>query len=96
MDYQHKYFKYKSKYLEKKYGHQFKFRYKIDYDNDLDYKQKYFKYKSKYLSLKYGGAPTVDRNARNRSNVKTKTSYFPSIPSIPSFSFKKKKKNMCE
>jgi hypothetical protein len=57
MNYQNKYLKYKSKYLEKKYGRQFRFRYKIDYenDNDLDYKQKYFKYKSKYLNIKYGG-----------------------------------------
>ena len=51
MNYQHKYLKYKSKYLEKKYGRKFRFRYKIDYDNDLDYKQKYLKYKSKYLNI---------------------------------------------
>ena len=58
MNYQHKYLKYKSKYLEKKYGRKFRFRYKIDYDNDLDYKQKYLKYKSKYLNiyLKHGSA----------------------------------------
>jgi hypothetical protein len=55
MNYQHKYLKYKSKYFFKKYGRQFRFRYKIDYENDLDYKQKYFKYKSKYLNIKYGG-----------------------------------------
>ena len=55
MNYQHKYFKYKSKYLEKKYGHIQIFSYKIDNNNDLDYKQKYFKYKSKYLNIKYGG-----------------------------------------
>jgi len=58
MDYQQKYLKYKSKYLEKKYGRKFRLRYKIDNNNDLYYKQKYFKYKSKYLDLKYGGAPT--------------------------------------
>ena len=58
MNYQHKYLKYKSKYLEKKYGRKFRFRYKIDYDNYLDYKQKYLKYKSKYLNiyLKHGSA----------------------------------------
>jgi hypothetical protein len=53
MNYKQKYLKYKSKYLEKKYGRQFKL--KIDYENDLDYKQKYLKYKSKYLNIKYGG-----------------------------------------
>ena len=51
MNYQHKYLKYKSKYLEKKYGRKFRFRYKIDYDNDLYYKHKYLKYKSKYLNI---------------------------------------------
>ena len=56
MDYQQKYLKYKSKYLEKKYGHIQIFSYKIDNNNDLDYKQKYLKYKSKYLNIKYGGA----------------------------------------
>ena len=55
MNYQHKYLKYKSKYLEKKYGYRVNF--KIDNNNnDLDYKQKYLKYKSKYLDIKYGGA----------------------------------------
>jgi hypothetical protein len=61
MDYQHKYLKYKSKYLDIKYDHRFKFIYKIDYDNDLDFKQKYFKYKSKYLDIKYGGTGKSDR-----------------------------------
>ena len=56
MNYQQKYLKYKSKYLEKKYGHIQIFSYKIDNNNDLDYKQKYLKYKSKYLNIKYGGA----------------------------------------
>ena len=58
MNYQQKYLKYKSKYLEKKYGRKFRFRYKIDYDNDLYYKHKYLKYKSKYLNiyLKHGSA----------------------------------------
>ena len=57
MNYQHKYLKYKSKYLEKKYGRQFRFRYKTDYENDSDYKQKYFKYK-----LKYGGTRKYNNN----------------------------------
>jgi hypothetical protein len=80
MDYQHKYLKYKSKYLDIKYDHRFKFIYKIDYDNDLDFKQKYFKYKSKYLDIKYGGDSKVNRNARNRSKweppKKRTTSFF--------------------
>ena len=53
MNYQDKYLKYKSKYLKKKYGHNYIFKYKIDYNNnDLYYKHKYLKYKSKYLDLK--------------------------------------------
>jgi hypothetical protein len=55
MNYQHKYLKYKSKYLEKKYGHIQIFKYKVNNDNDLNYKKKYLKYKSKYLDIKYGG-----------------------------------------
>jgi hypothetical protein len=51
MNYQYKYLKYKSKYLEIKYGYRVKF--KIDNNNnDLYYKQKYLKYKSKYLDIK--------------------------------------------
>ena len=59
MNYQQKYLKYKSKYLQIKYGHNkiFSYSYKVNYDNnDLDYKKKYLKYKSKYLDIKYGGA----------------------------------------
>ena len=63
MNYQQKYLKYKSKYLEKKYGHCVKF--KIDNNNnDLYYKQKYLKYKSKYLDIKYGGETSIQ--ARDR------------------------------
>ena len=66
MNYQYKYLKYKSKYLEKKYGRKFRFTYKIDYDNDnnLDFKQKYLKYKSKYLDIKYGGENTIEASNR--------------------------------
>lgn len=69
MDYQQKYLKYKSKYLEKKYGRQFRLRYKIDNNNDLYYKQKYFKYKSKYLHLKYGGLSKAERAANAASSA---------------------------
>ena len=68
MNYQNKYFKYKSKYLYLKSG------------NTSDYQHKYLKYKSKYLALKYGGAPKVDSNARDRSEwkpqKKSTTSFF--------------------
>ena len=62
MNYQYKYLKYKSKYLEKKYGHIQIFSYKY---NDFDYKQKYLKYKSKYLDIyfKYGGSKAAERAA---------------------------------
>ena len=60
MNYQDKYLKYKSKYLEKKYGYIQIFSYKY---NDLNYKQKYFKYKSKYLNIKYGGVSAAERAA---------------------------------
>ena len=62
MNYQQKYLKYKSKYLQIKYGHSkiFSYSYKVNYDNnDLDYKKKYLKYKSKYLYIKYGGVDTA-------------------------------------
>ena len=62
MNYQQKYLKYKSKYLQIKYGHNkiFSYSYKVNYDNnDLDYKKKYLKYKSKYLYIKYGGVDTA-------------------------------------
>jgi hypothetical protein len=66
MNYQYKYLKYKSKYLEKKYGRQF--TYKIDYNNDdLDYKQKYFKYK-----LKYGGTRKLKVDYNNNFDYQQK------------------------
>ena len=57
MNYQYKYLKYKSKYLDIKYGHSIilKIDYDIDNDNDLYYQHKYLKYKSKYLDIKLGG-----------------------------------------
>ena len=72
MNYQHKYLKYKSKYLEKRYGHIQIFSYKIDNNNDLNYKQKYFKYKSKYLNIKYGGdAAFRAMNAKTKAVIGT-------------------------
>ena len=69
MNYQHKYLKYKSKYLEKRYGHIQIFSYKY---NDLDYKQKYLKYKSKYLNIKYGGdADFRAMNAKTKAVIGT-------------------------
>jgi hypothetical protein len=88
MDYQHKYLKYKSKYLYLKSGNtsvdkhklEFRFKFKIDDENILDYQHKYLKYKSKYLDIKFGGDSKVNRNARDRSEwkppTKSTTSFF--------------------
>jgi len=75
MNYQHKYLKYKSKYLEKKYGNRFRLRYKINYNNDdLDYKQKYFKYKLKYLDIKqqFGSGKLIASVASITSSLKNR------------------------
>jgi len=67
MNYQYKYLKYKSKYLEKKYGRKFRYKIDNDNDNDLDFKQKYLKYKSKYLDIKYGGETTIEARDRKQA-----------------------------